>query len=415
MKRKTDSLRWAYLILGVLALLVAGVVYAWSILKAPLAEAFGWSGSELALNFTLTMCFFCLGGFAGGLLSRRLGDRLCLFLAAGLSGLGFLLASRLGGKVLMLYISYGILAGFGIGLAYNVIISAVSAWFPDKKGLCSGALMMGFGASALVIGKLASALIDGPGWRTAYLVIGITLAAVLALTALILRRPGPEDVLPGAQRKAAAGEEDFEQKDYSTGQMIRRPSFWLAFFCIVCLSAVGNTVISFARDLALSVGAEAALATTLVGVLSMCNGLGRIAIGALFDRLGRKRTMLFANILTILAAGITLIAVLIASDLCAGPLPDGLLLRCGAHDFLCLHRCLLRDQILPAELLGAELQPDGCLLCRYGGRQAAGIQRRLPRAGSVSALPCRRFADPGSVHQKALTPGDSFLAAGKDL
>ena len=76
MKRKTDSLRWAYLILGVLALLVAGVVYAWSILKAPLAEAFGWSGSELALNFTLTMCFFCLGGFAGGLLSRRLGDRL---------------------------------------------------------------------------------------------------------------------------------------------------------------------------------------------------------------------------------------------------------------------------------------------------------------------------------------------------
>ena len=275
MKRKTDSLRWAYLILGVLALLVAGVVYAWSILKAPLAEAFGWSGSELALNFTLTMCFFCLGGFAGGLLSRRLGDRLCLFLAAGLSGLGFLLASRLGGKVLMLYISYGILAGFGIGLAYNVIISAVSAWFPDKKGLCSGALMMGFGASALVIGKLASALIDGPGWRTAYLVIGITLAAVLALTALILRRPGPEDVLPGAQRKAAAGEEDFEQKDY--------------------------------------VGAEAALATTLVGVLSMCNGLGRIAIGALFDRLGRKRTMLFANILTILAAGITLIAVLTGS------------------------------------------------------------------------------------------------------
>ncbi len=266
MKRKTDSLRWAYLILGVLALLVAGVVYAWSILKAPLAEAFGWSGSELALNFTLTMCFFCLGGFAGGLLSRRLGDRLCLFLAAGLSGLGFLLASRLGGKVLMLYISYGILAGFGIGLAYNVIISAVSA--------C---------------------------------------AAVLALTALILRRPGPEDVLPGAQRKAAAGEEDFEQKDYSTGQMIRRPSFWLAFFCIVCLSAVGNTVISFARDLALSVGAEAALATTLVGVLSMCNGLGRIAIGALFDRLGRKRTMLFANILTILAAGITLIAVLTGS------------------------------------------------------------------------------------------------------
>ena len=115
------------------------------------------------------------------------------------------------------------------------------------------------------------------------------------------------------EQKKAAGEEDFAQQDYPTGQMIRRISFWLAFLCIVCLSAVGNTVISFAKDLALSVGAQAALATTLVGVLSICNGLGRIAIGALFDKLGRKRTMLLANCLTILAAGITLLAVLVKS------------------------------------------------------------------------------------------------------
>ena len=73
----------------------------------------------------------------------------------------------------MLYLSYGILAGLGIGVAYNVIISTVSAWFPDKKGLCSGALMMGFGASALVVGRLASALMAGPGWRTAYLAVGL--------------------------------------------------------------------------------------------------------------------------------------------------------------------------------------------------------------------------------------------------
>ena len=313
MNTKSASIRWAYLVLGVLALLVAGVIYAWSILKTPLTEAFGWSGSELALNFTLTMCFFCLGGFAGGLLSKRLGSRSCLFLSAALSGLGFFLASRLSGSVVMLYVSYGILAGFGIGVAYNVIISTVSAWFPDKKGLCSGALMMGFGASALVIGKLASALIEGPGWRTAYLTVGIALAAVLVLTALVLHRPGADVALPAAQGKRSAGEEAFEQADFPTGKMVRRLSFWLAFLCIVCLSAVGNTVISFARDLALSVGAQAALATTLVGVLSMCNGLGRIVVGALFDKLGRKKTMLLANILTICAAGITLIAVLTKS------------------------------------------------------------------------------------------------------
>ena len=167
MKQKSISIRWAYLVLGVVALLFAGVIYAWSILKTPLTEAFGWSNSQLALNFTLTMCFFCLGGFVGGLISKRLGSTLSLILAAVLSCLGFVLASRLNGAVWMLYLSYGVLAGLGIGIAYNVIISTVNAWFPDKKGLCSGALMMGFGASALVVGKLASALMEGPGWRTA--------------------------------------------------------------------------------------------------------------------------------------------------------------------------------------------------------------------------------------------------------
>ncbi len=313
MKQKSVSVRWAYLVLGVIALLFAGVIYAWSILKAPLSEAFGWTNAQLALNFTLTMCFFCLGGFVGGLLSKKLGSRWSLILAAALSGLGFVLASRLSGAVWTLYLCYGVLAGLGIGIAYNVIISTVSAWFPDKKGLCSGALMMGFGASALVVGKLASALIDGPGWRTAYLATGIALAAILLVTALVLKRPSPELELPQPQKKAAAGGETFEQIDYPTGKMVRRLSFWLAFLCIVCLSAVGNTVISFAKDLALSVGAAAALATTLVGVLSVCNGLGRIVIGALFDALGRKKTMLLANCLTILAAGVTLAAVLTKS------------------------------------------------------------------------------------------------------
>ena len=95
--------------------------------------------------------------------------------------------------------------------------------------------------------------------------------------------------------------------------MLRRPTFWLAFVCITFLAAVGNTVISFAMDLSLSVGASAGLATTLVGVLSVCNGLGRILTGALFDRLGRRSTMLLANLVAILAAAVTLVSVFLSS------------------------------------------------------------------------------------------------------
>ena len=173
MKNKS-ALRWAYLAMGVFAMLFAGVLYAWSILKAPLASEFGWGASGLALNFTLAMSFFCIGGLLGAQISKRKGHRMALILAGILSAAGFLLTAALGGNsVWMLYITYGILAGMGIGIAYNVVIATVSAWFPDKKGLCSGCLMMGFGASALVLGNLADALFKSSlGWRLTYVILG---------------------------------------------------------------------------------------------------------------------------------------------------------------------------------------------------------------------------------------------------
>ncbi len=315
-KQNHFGIRWLYLAVGVIALLFAGIIYGWSILKAPLAADFGWTADQLALNFTLTMCFFCLGGIAGGVLAKRLGICPSLILAGVLSCLGFFLTARLdGGSAAMLYVSYGLLAGLGIGIAYNVIISTVNAWFPDKKGTCSGALMMGFGASALVVGNTMSALMENPaiGWRTAFIGLGVVLGVILLATGLIIQLPPAGLELPKPAQKSGAASEDFEARDYTPGEMIRRFTFWRAFVCIVFLAAVGNTVISFARDLSISVGAEAGLATTLVGVLSVCNGLGRIATGAIFDKLGRRKTMLLANIVAIAAAGVTLLSVFTGS------------------------------------------------------------------------------------------------------
>ena len=122
MKNKS-ALRWAYLAMGVFTMLFAGVLYAWSILKAPLAAEFGWGASGLALNFTLAMSFFCIGGLLGAQISKRKGHRMALILAGILSAAGFLLTAALGGNsVWMLYITYGILAGMGIGIVYNVVI-----------------------------------------------------------------------------------------------------------------------------------------------------------------------------------------------------------------------------------------------------------------------------------------------------
>lgn len=303
------------LILGVLSMLFAGIIYAWSILKAPLGAELGLDNSALALNFTLTMCFFCLGGLAGSFLIKKLGVALSIILSGAVAGLGFVLTGLLlGTEPLLLYITYAFMAGGGIGAVYNVIISSVSLWFPDKKGLCSGCLMMGFGASTLILGNLASYMFElaGIGWRGTYVILGVALGLALIISGFFIRRPDESDILP--EPKAASGKgEEFERRDFTPVEMLKRFSFWRAFLLLVCLTAVGSSVISFARDLAISVGADAALATTLVGVLSVCNGLGRIATGKTFDVLGRRTTMLIANVLTIFAAAITLLAVYLSS------------------------------------------------------------------------------------------------------
>ena len=309
------SVRWFYMVIGVVAMLFAGVLYAWSILKSPLSAEFGWKASEMALNFTLAMSFFCLGGLLGSELSKRIGHRIALIAAGVLSAAGFMLTAALSdAAVWMLYITYGILAGLGIGIAYNVVIATVSAWFPDKKGLCSGCLMMGFGASALILGNAADALFKSDlGWRGTYVILGIAICAVLVLAALLLKKPDASTVLPQPKTAKNAQAESFKRKDYTSVQMLCRASFWMAFVSISFLAAVGSSVISFAKDLALSVHAPEMLAVWLVGVLSVCNGVGRIITGAVFDSIGRRKTMLCANILTICAAAVTLLAVSVGS------------------------------------------------------------------------------------------------------
>jgi len=312
---KNIGIRYIYMAIGVVAMLFAGVLYAWSILKAPLGTEFGWEPTELTLCFTIAMSFFCIGGLLGAQISGRVGHRLALLASGILSGLGFCLTAALNNvHVSVLYVTYGIFAGLGVGIAYNVITSTVSTWFPDKKGLCSGCLMMGFGASALILGNAADAMFKSSlGWRKTYIIIGLSIQVVIILAGTLLKKPSADTVLPKAKVKKSKKGEDFEIKDMTSLEMLKRPSFWMIFVCISFLAALGSSVISFAKDLALSVGSPEALAVSLVGILAVFNGLGRILTGIVFDLIGRRKTMICSNILTILAAGIILFAVTVGS------------------------------------------------------------------------------------------------------
>ena len=304
--------RWLYLISGVFTMLFSGVLYAWSILKIPFKNEFNWSDSVLAFNFTLTMCFFCLGAFFGSLICKKIGPKITLILAGALVGIGFITTGLLSSEIpYLIYITYAILAGTGIGISYNVVVSTVNSWFPDKKGFSSGCLMMGFGISTLLLGNIISSLFENPnfGWSKAYIILGIVVAIVLVLAGVVLKKPTTDIEFPTPKIKKNIQKESFETKDFTTKEMLKSFTFWRAFVFMALITAVGNSVISFARDLVLSVDAAPALATTLVGVLSVFNGIGRILTGAVYDSLGRKTTMLASNILTIFAAGLTLVAV----------------------------------------------------------------------------------------------------------
>lgn len=314
--QSTIKKRTLYLIVSVFAMLFSGVLYAWSILKIPFKETYHFSDSTLALSFTITMCFFCLGAFFGSIICKKLGVRPTLIIAGLLVGLGFFLTSVITADMeYMLFIGYAFLAATGIGISYNVIVSTVCSWFPDRKGFCSGCLMMGFGISTLLLGNLISMMFENEsiGWSKTYLVLGVVIAFVLIISALILKAPSKDIVLPSPKQRKITRVENFEVRDYKTSEMLKSFTFWRAFVCMAFITAVGNTVISFARDLVISVNAAQALATTLVGVLAVCNGLGRVLTGAVYDVLGRRLTMICANIITIIAAAVTLIAVMIGS------------------------------------------------------------------------------------------------------
>ncbi len=314
MSSKTNlNKRWLFLGVGVFTMLFSGVLYAWSILKIPFKEVFGWSDKSLALNFTLTMCFFCLGAFFGSLICKRIGPKITLIISGLLVGVGFISTGFLNPEFpYLLYVTYALLAGTGIGISYNVVVSTVNSWFPDKKGLCSGCLMMGFGISTLLLGNVVSSLFENEnvGWSKAYIILGTVVGVVIIIAGIILKKPSADISFPQPKVKKSTKKENFEVRDYTTKEMLKSFTFWRAFVFMILITAVGNTVISFARDLVISVDAAPALATTLVGVLSIFNGIGRILTGALYDALGRKTTMLASNILTIFAAGLTLVAVL---------------------------------------------------------------------------------------------------------
>ena len=153
--------RWFYVGMGVLILLFAGMVYAWSVMSGPIAAEFtDWSKAQLSMTFTIVMICFCLGGMIGGIITPIITARLSIWLSAALFAAGMILTSRTQ-SLPTLYMGFGVICGLAAGISYNAIMSTVGKWFPDKQGLVSGVLLMGFGGGF----SYAAQVVDLPAAR----------------------------------------------------------------------------------------------------------------------------------------------------------------------------------------------------------------------------------------------------------
>jgi MFS transporter, OFA family, oxalate/formate antiporter len=172
MKDKLPN-RWLLAGAGVLMQVALGAVYAWSVFRDPLIKACGWSISEVTFTFSIAILVLGFAAFLGGLWMSRVGPRVVGITAGFCYGLGVSLASLSAGRIWVLYLTYGVLGGLGLGLAYIVPIATLVKWFPDRRGFITGLAVAGFGGGALLTAPVAASLIQQVGVLSTFAILGI--------------------------------------------------------------------------------------------------------------------------------------------------------------------------------------------------------------------------------------------------
>lgn len=291
--------RWPYALVGLVQMLFLGSMYAWSYFKVALGETFPmWSQKQITLNFTLMMCVFCIGGVLAGKISGRVSKQTQVrvsgvLMFAGFLGVSLLPQGRPAAALVMMYLCYGGLNGLGTGIAYNAIQSSVQPWFPDRSGLVSGMLLMALGFGSLILGNVAAVLTGVVGLLGTFRMFAVADLVVFVALAGFIHMPGDEAALPPAPPPRA----DEGGRDYTTGEMLRRPTFWIYFCWNICMSASGMLIINSASSICVAYGVAA-----VVGLLvSVFNGGGRLLTGVMVDKAGWKVTMFGLNGILVLS------------------------------------------------------------------------------------------------------------------
>lgn len=305
--------RWLILAGGVLVQLAIGAVYAWSVFGAAFQapeSVLHLSKVQAAVPFEVAIGMIFVGTFIGGRIQDRQGPRTVALVGVVIYAIGIIVSSfaRGAGDFWILVLGYGVLSGFGLGLAYIVPIAMLQKWFPDKAGLVTGLAVGGFGFGAVITAPVANRLLAANPAEpaAAFLPLGIAYLVFGLIGAMTFANP-PKRVDPSkpVEQTRAADATVGAGRDFTQAEALRTPQWFLLMMILALAVTAGISLISVAKATAVDVaGFSGAAAASLVGILGLFNGGGRILWAAVSDRIGKMPS--FVGILAI--QGICLIA-----------------------------------------------------------------------------------------------------------
>ncbi|PHR58850.1 MAG: MFS transporter [Arcobacter sp.] len=298
--------RWIMVLAAMAIHLCIGSVYAWSVYVNPIHTTMNWSLTDVTIAFSVAIFFLGLSAALMGKLVERKGPRVAATLAAILFGLGTVgagMAIHLESKIL-LYLTYGVLGGTGLGIGYISPVSMLVKWFPDRRGMATGLAIMGFGFASAISGPAIKILIDSVGISSTFYILGSIYFIVMFSAAQYLQNP-PEGYMPERFSDAiASGKKKIKEDlvNITRNEAVKTARFYGLWIMLFINVTCGIAIISVASPLLQEViGISALAAASAVGLMGIFNGAGRIAWASISDYLTRPLVFILFFVTQIVA------------------------------------------------------------------------------------------------------------------
>lgn len=293
--------RW-FIALAAIGLHISiGSVYAWSVLTRPIMADMGFTLSQTTWTFSLAILMLglsagFLGSFAEKIGPKKSGLLAMLFWVTGLLGTAYALSIH---NLTLLYLFYGIIGGIGLGIGYITPVSTLVKYFPNRPGFATGLAIMGFGFASLIAGPLMQYLVAQVGLVDTFIILGVIYLVIMGASSVYLKAPQPKHPTRTTKDKSAMYVHTHGMLANDAMKTWQFGALWWVFFInITC----GIGLLSLASPMAQeAIGMTPTAAASLVGIIGIFNGGGRIAWSTISDYLGRAQTYILFFIIEIVA------------------------------------------------------------------------------------------------------------------